>query len=68
MTRNLSELEYKTSELYETDFYAWTVEQAKFLRNGDWGNLDIPNLKETFSQECPYSLEQILDFEFFPGE
>ncbi|MFB2876536.1 DUF29 domain-containing protein [Floridanema aerugineum] len=155
MTHNLSEVEYQTSELYETDFYAWTVEQAKFLRNEDWNNLDISNLaeeieslgkqdrrelknrlrvlighllkwefqankrsnswsntideqrfqilgllqespslkpylpdaisevykyalklaigetslsKETFPQECPYSLEQILDFEFLPGE
>ena len=155
MTQNLSEIKYKTSELYKSDFYAWTVEQAKFLRNEDWNNLDIPNLaeeieslgkqdrrelrnrlrvlighllkwefqankpsnswsntideqrfqilgllqespslkpylpdaisevykyalklamsetslsKETFPQECPYNLEQILDFEFFPGE
>ena len=155
MNRNLSEVEYKTHELYESDFYAWTVEQAKFLQKGDWNNLDIPNLveeieylgkqdrrelknrlrilighllkwefqaskrskswsntideqrfqilsllqespslkpylldaisevykyalklaisetslsKETFPQECPYTLEQILDFEFLPGE
>ncbi|OKH40878.1 hypothetical protein NIES2119_00775 [[Phormidium ambiguum] IAM M-71] len=155
MTQNLSKVEPKTSELYESDFYAWTVEQAKFLRNSDWSNLDISNLaeeieslgkqdrrelrnllrvliehllrwefqankrsnswsntideqrfkflgllqespslkpylpdaisevykyalklaisetslsKETFPQECLYSLEQILDFDFFPGE
>ncbi|MFB2892162.1 DUF29 domain-containing protein [Aerosakkonemataceae cyanobacterium BLCC-F50] len=155
MTGNLSEIESKTRELYETDFYTWTVEQAKFLRNEDWNNLDIPNLaeeieslgkqdrrelrnrlrilighllkwqfqankrsnswsntideqrfqilgllqespslkpylpdaisevykyalklamsetslsKESFPQESPYNLEQILDFEFFPGE
>jgi len=155
MTQNLSEIEYKKSELYESDFYAWTVEQANFLQKGDWNNLDIPNLveeieslgkqdrrelknrlrvlighllkwefqaskrsnswsntideqrfqilgllqespslkpylldaisevykyalklamsetslsKETFPQECPYTLEQILDFEFLPGE
>ncbi|MFB2876537.1 DUF29 domain-containing protein [Floridanema aerugineum] len=46
MTQNLSEVEYKTSELYESDFYAWTVEQARFLRNEDWSNLDISNLAE----------------------
>jgi len=155
MTQNLSKIEHKTDELYETDFYAWTVEQARFLRNGDWSNLDISNLaeeieslgkqdrrelrnrlrvlighllkwefqvnkrsnswsntideqrfqilgllqespslkpylpdaisevykyalklatdetslsQESFPQECPYSLEKILDFEFFPGE
>ncbi|MFB2836487.1 DUF29 domain-containing protein [Floridanema evergladense] len=155
MNQNLSEIEDKTSELYENDFYAWTVKQANFLRNRDWNNLDIPNLaeeieslgkqdrrelrnrlrvlighllkwefqsdkrskswantideqrfqilgllqespslnpylpdaisevykyalklaadetslsKETFPQEYPYGLEQILDFDFFPGE
>lgn len=155
MNQNLSEVEYKTSELYETDFYAWTLEQAIFLRNRDWNKLDIPNLaeeieslgkqdrrelrnrlrvlighllkwefqankrsnswsntideqrfqilgllqespslkpylpdaitevykyalklassesslsKESFPQECPYSLEEILDADFFPGE
>jgi hypothetical protein len=36
----------KTSDLYETDFYAWTVEQAKFLRDGAWDSLDLPNLAE----------------------
>lgn len=46
MNQNLSEVEYKTRELYETDFYAWTIEQAKFLRNGDWNKLDISNLAE----------------------
>ncbi|MFB2971335.1 DUF29 domain-containing protein [Aerosakkonema sp. BLCC-F183] len=34
------------SRLYETDFYAWTQEQAKFLRDGIWNCLDIPNLVE----------------------
>ncbi|MBE9229324.1 DUF29 domain-containing protein [Phormidium sp. LEGE 05292] len=36
----------KSSELYETDFYAWTIEQAQFLRDGSWNNLDVPNLIE----------------------
>ncbi len=36
----------KTSELYETDFYVWTIEQARFLQNGTWNSLDIPNLVE----------------------
>lgn len=36
----------KTSNLYETDFYAWTVEQAKFLREGELNSLDLPNLAE----------------------
>lgn len=32
--------------LYETDFYSWTQEQAKFLRNQQWNQLDLPNLIE----------------------
>ncbi|MGA9381893.1 MAG: DUF29 domain-containing protein [Phormidium sp.] len=36
----------KTSNLYETDFYAWTVEQVKFLREGELNSLDLPNLAE----------------------
>lgn len=36
----------KSSELYETDFHAWTIEQAQFLREGSWNNLDVPNLIE----------------------
>lgn len=36
----------KSSDLYETDFYAWTVEQAKFLRDSAWDSLDVRNLVE----------------------
>lgn len=31
---------------YETDFYAWTLQQAKFLQEGNWSCLDVPNLVE----------------------
>lgn len=34
------------SDLYETDFYAWTQEQAKLLQAGAWQQLDIANLVE----------------------
>jgi len=34
------------SNLYETDFYAWTVEQSKLLQVGDFKGLDIVNLVE----------------------
>jgi len=34
------------TNLYETDFYAWTVEQSKLLKNGDLQKLDIINLVE----------------------
>jgi hypothetical protein len=34
------------SDLYETDFYAWTIEQSKLLKEGDFKHLDIVNLAE----------------------
>lgn len=45
MTQNQT-ITSKSSELYERDFYAWTIEQAQFLRDGSWNNLDVPNLIE----------------------
>ncbi|QLE58187.1 DUF29 domain-containing protein [Nostoc sp. TCL26-01] len=32
--------------LYETDFYAWTQEQANLLRHNQWNQLDLLNLIE----------------------
>ena len=32
--------------LYETDFYAWTQQQAKLLKHREWSQLDLPNLIE----------------------
>lgn len=32
--------------LYESDFYAWTQEQAMLLRSGKWSQVDLPNLVE----------------------
>ncbi|MGB8701998.1 MAG: DUF29 domain-containing protein [Thermosynechococcaceae cyanobacterium] len=34
------------SNLYETDFYAWTLEQSKLLKAGDLKHLDTMNLVE----------------------
>ncbi len=45
MTKSQTEMT-KNSGLYETDFYAWTIEQAKFLKDGVWECLDISNLVE----------------------
>lgn len=42
----ISNIESQTSKLYEADFYAWTQEQAKLLRDGNWNCLDISNLVE----------------------
>lgn len=35
-----------STNLYETDFYAWTVEQSKLLKEGDFKHLDLVNLVE----------------------
>ena len=35
-----------TSDLYETDFYAWTQEQVNFLKTQQWNRLDKFNLIE----------------------
>lgn len=32
--------------LYETDFYAWTQQQATLLRSQQWSHIDLPNLIE----------------------
>jgi hypothetical protein len=34
------------SSLYEQDFYAWTIEQSKFIEKGQFENLDCQNLAE----------------------
>jgi hypothetical protein len=34
------------SNLYDTDFYAWTIEQASLLRQHQWSELDLLNLIE----------------------
>ncbi|HEY3912003.1 MAG TPA: DUF29 domain-containing protein [Stellaceae bacterium] len=31
---------------YEEDFYAWTVEQARLLRAGEFSDLDVENIAE----------------------
>jgi hypothetical protein len=34
------------TNLYETDFYGWTQQQAELLRVGKWSGLDVVNLVE----------------------
>jgi Domain of unknown function DUF29 len=34
------------TSLYETDFYAWTQEQAKLLRDQQWDHVDLENIIE----------------------
>lgn len=42
----LTKVNMMTPELYETDFYAWTVEQIALLQEGKFDRLDILNLVE----------------------
>jgi Domain of unknown function DUF29 len=35
-----------TAELYEQDFYAWTLKNAEFLREGRLGEVDLEHLAE----------------------
>ncbi len=34
------------SDLYESDFYAWTQRQAALIRDGDVAAVDLPNILE----------------------
>jgi hypothetical protein len=34
------------NDLYETDFHAWTQQQARLLRERRWGDLDLENIAE----------------------
>ena len=36
----------KTNELYDADFFLWTQEQARLLREKRWNDLDLENLAE----------------------
>ncbi len=65
--------------LYESDFYAWTQEQAQFLQNQAWDKLDLPNLIEEIEslgrqqrQELRNRLSlligHLLKWEYQPGQ
>ena len=64
---------------YETDFYAWTIEQASFLRDSAWDCLDISNLVEEIESlgrqeqrellnRLGVLLGHLLKWEFQPGK
>lgn len=36
----------RNAALYEDDFYAWTIEQARLLRTGDVSVIDMDNIAE----------------------
>jgi hypothetical protein len=41
-----TEIKPRGNTLYESDFYAWTQEQARLLRERRWADLDLENLIE----------------------
>ena len=47
----MSEVETKphANDLYDLDFYAWTQEQARLLRERRWADLDLDNLVDEVS-------------------
>ena len=53
---NAPKAKLSISSLYETDFYAWIQQQAMFLHNQQWSQLDLPNLIEEIEslgkQQC----------------
>ncbi len=42
----MTTVKMNTSQLYTTDFYAWTQEQVSLLKTPTWGQLDAINLIE----------------------
>jgi Domain of unknown function DUF29 len=40
---------------YEEDYYAWTIEQTRLLRAGEWSALDAANLAEEIESRAAAS-------------
>lgn len=66
------------NELYETDFYAWTQEQARLLRQRRWADLDLDNLidevesvggseKREIGSRLTVLLAHLLKWKYQPG-
>jgi hypothetical protein len=58
------------SELYKTDFHAWTLKAAELIRQHRFDIAVRETLlsPERFPQTCPYVIDEILDFDFYPNE
>ena len=63
------------NELYEADFYAWTQEQARLLRERRWDDLDLDNLVDEVEsvgrsdkRQIESRLEVVLDLEYYPQD
>lgn len=76
----MSDTATKTSPntLYDTDFYAWTQEQAQLLRERRWSDLDLENLvdevesvgkseKREIESRMEVLLAHLLKWKFQPG-
>ena len=46
---------------YNTDFYAWTKEQAQSLKAGQWAQLDIENLVEEIESLGKQERQQLIN-------
>src|SRR4051812_9998683 len=66
------------NDLYEGDFYAWTQEQARLLREQRWNDLDLDNLvdevesvgrsdKRQIESRLEILLAHLLKWKFQPG-
>ena len=66
------------NDLYDTDFYAWTQEQARLLRERRWDALDLENLvdevesvgrsdKRQIESRLEILLAHLLKWRFQPG-
>lgn len=66
------------NNLYDTDFYAWTQEQARLLREQRWNDLDLENLidevesvglseKREIRSRMTILLAHLLKWKFQPG-
>lgn len=67
-----------TNDLYESDFYVWTQEQARLLRERRWDDLDLENLidevesvgrsdKREIESRLAILIAHLLKWKFQPG-
>jgi len=67
-----------TNDLYETDFYAWTQQQAQLLKEKRWADLDLDNLieevesvggsnKKEIRNRLTVLISHLLKWKFQPG-
>jgi hypothetical protein len=53
---------------YDADVVAWASEQARLIRAGRFDQLDLEHIAEEIeSDNCPWTIEQILADDFLPG-